>query len=102
VSGRTRALKIARSDDAAEEAMRVEYHVLSGLDHPNIVRVIDLTRMVEGRLTLIMERVWARELLSLVGMCLTQVAATSCVRCPLFAQRIAAFQGEPESSGYPS
>ncbi len=57
VSGRTRALKISRPDDAAEEALRGEYHVLSGLDHTNIVRVIDLTKMVEGRLTLIMERV---------------------------------------------
>lgn len=57
VSGRTRALKIARSDDAAEEALRGEYQALSALDHPNIVRVIDLTKMVEGRLTLVMERV---------------------------------------------
>jgi serine/threonine protein kinase len=57
VSGRTRALKIARSDNAAEDALRGEFHVLSGLDHPNVVRVIDLTKMVEGRLTLIMERV---------------------------------------------
>lgn len=57
VSGRTRALKIARSEDAAEEALRGEYSVLTGLDHPNIVRVIDLTKMVEGRLTLVMERV---------------------------------------------
>ncbi|MBK8015061.1 MAG: protein kinase [Deltaproteobacteria bacterium] len=57
VSGRTRALKIARTEDAAEEALRGEYQVLSGLDHPNVVRVIDLTKMVEGRLTLVMERV---------------------------------------------
>jgi serine/threonine protein kinase len=57
VSGRTRALKIAKSDDAAEEALRGEYQVLTSLDHPNVVRVIDLTKMVEGRLTLVMERV---------------------------------------------
>ena len=57
VSGRTRALKIARSEDAAEEALRGEYQALTRLDHPNIVRVIDLTKMVEGRLTLVMERV---------------------------------------------
>ncbi|WP_437898219.1 protein kinase domain-containing protein [Sorangium sp. So ce124] len=57
VSGRTRALKIARTEDAAEEALRGEYDVLTRLDHPNIVRVIDLTKMVEGRLTLVMERV---------------------------------------------
>ena len=31
--------------------------MLSTLDHPNVVRVIDLTKMVEGRLTLVMERV---------------------------------------------
>jgi serine/threonine protein kinase len=57
VSGRTRALKIARTDDAAEDALRGEYQVLTGLDHPNVVRIIDLTKMVEGRLTLVMERV---------------------------------------------
>ncbi|MBI2570981.1 MAG: protein kinase, partial [Candidatus Schekmanbacteria bacterium] len=57
VSGRTRALKIARAADAAEEALRGEYQVLSTLDHTNIVRVIDLSKMVEGRLTLVMERV---------------------------------------------
>ncbi|MEO7889575.1 MAG: protein kinase [Vicinamibacterales bacterium] len=57
VSGRTRALKIARTEDSAEEALRGEYQVLSALDHPSVVRVIDLTKMVEGRLTLVMERV---------------------------------------------
>lgn len=57
VSGRVRALKIAVSNDVAEEALRGEYKVLASLDHPNIVRVIDLTKMVEGRLTLVMERV---------------------------------------------
>ncbi len=57
VSGRTRALKIAHTEDAAEDALRGEYDVLSSLDHPNVVRVIDLTKMVEGRLTLVMERV---------------------------------------------
>jgi serine/threonine protein kinase len=57
VSGRTRALKIARSEDSAEEALRGEYQALIQLDHPNVVRVIDLTKMVEGRLTLVMERV---------------------------------------------
>jgi serine/threonine protein kinase len=40
VSGRTRALKIARSDNNAEDALRAEYQALSALDHPNIVRVI--------------------------------------------------------------
>lgn len=67
VSGRTRALKIARTDDAAEEALRNEYQALSRLDHPNIVRVIDLTKMVEGRLTLVMERVGGKTLQHWLG-----------------------------------
>jgi serine/threonine protein kinase len=62
VSGKTRALKIARENDAAEEALRNEYQALSNLDHTNIVRVIDLTKMVEGRLTLVMERVGGKTL----------------------------------------
>jgi serine/threonine protein kinase len=57
VSGKTRAIKIARSENAAEDALQGEYKVLSNLDHPNVVRVIDLSKMVEGRLTLVMERV---------------------------------------------
>ena len=57
VSGKVRALKIARPDDGAEDALRGEYRILGRLDHPNIVRVIDLSKMVEGRLTLVMERV---------------------------------------------
>lgn len=62
VSGRTRALKIAYATANAEEALRGEHEVLSRLDHPNIVRVIDITKMVEGRLTLVMERVGTRNL----------------------------------------
>ena len=62
VSGGTRALKIARAEHAAEEALRGEYQVLKGLDHPNVVRAIDLTKMVEGRLTLVMERVGGENL----------------------------------------
>lgn len=62
VSGRTRALKIARTENAAEDALQQEYQVLSGLDHPNVVKVIDLTKMVEGRLTLVMERVGGKTL----------------------------------------
>lgn len=57
VSGRTRALKIARPEDAAEDALRGEYEALSKLDDANIVKVIDLTKMIQGRLTLVMERV---------------------------------------------
>ncbi len=81
VSGRTRALKIARSDDAAEEALRGEYQVLTGLDHPNIVRVIDLTKMVEGRLTLVMERV--------SGMNLRQWLAQNAAPEPTAQRRLA-------------
>ena len=62
VSGRTRALKIARPNDSAEEALSGEYKVLSDLDHPNVVRVLDVTKMVEGRLTLVMERVGGENL----------------------------------------
>ena len=56
-TGRTRALKIARAATAAEDALRGEHAALSKLDHASIVKILDLTNMVEGRLTLIMERV---------------------------------------------
>ncbi len=56
-SGRTRALKIARPNDAAEEALRGEYDALCKLEHPNVVRVVDLSKMIDDRLTLVMERV---------------------------------------------
>jgi serine/threonine protein kinase len=62
VSGRTRALKIARPETASEDALRGEYQVLATLDHPNIVRVQDLSKMVDGRLTLVMERVGGQTL----------------------------------------
>jgi serine/threonine protein kinase len=62
VTNHTRALKIARQDDAAEEALRGEHEVLRTLDHANIVKVIDLSKMVEGRLTLVMERVSGQSL----------------------------------------
>jgi serine/threonine protein kinase len=81
VSGRTRALKIARSEDAAEEALRGEYQVLTGLDHPNILRVIDLSKMVEGRLTLVMERV--------SGMTLRQWLAQNAAPEPNAQRRLA-------------
>ncbi|MCG8417454.1 MAG: protein kinase [Proteobacteria bacterium] len=61
-SGRIRALKIARCDNAAEEALRGEHRILDQLDHPNVVRVRDLTHMVKGRLTLVMERVGGQTL----------------------------------------
>jgi serine/threonine protein kinase len=56
-TGRTRALKVARNSAGAEEALRGEYKALERLDHPAIVKVLDPTNMVDGRLTLIMERV---------------------------------------------
>lgn len=61
-SNRTRALKIARADERAEEALRGEYEALGRIDHPNIVRVIDLTQIVPDRLTLAMERVGGQTL----------------------------------------
>jgi len=58
VSGRTRALKVSRPEESAEDALRGEERVLRLLDHPNIVKVIDITsEPVKGRLTLVMERV---------------------------------------------
>lgn len=67
VSGRTRALKVARGEPAAEDALHGEFKVLSELDHPNIVRIVDLSKMVEGRLTLVMERVGGQTLRSWLG-----------------------------------
>lgn len=40
-SGSTRALKIARPEASADEALRGEHQALRGLDHPNIVHVGD-------------------------------------------------------------
>ena len=56
ISGRTRALKIARTSPGAEQALIDEYNVLFGIDHPNIVRVIDINK-IEDRVTMAMERV---------------------------------------------
>jgi len=55
VSGRIRALKIAKPNETAEEALHGEYQALTSLKHPNIVEAIDLSKMVEGRLTLVLE-----------------------------------------------
>jgi serine/threonine protein kinase/DNA-binding transcriptional ArsR family regulator len=57
VSGTSRALKVARPEAAAEEALRAEYGVLRGLDHPNVVRAVDLSKAVPDRVTLALERV---------------------------------------------
>lgn len=68
VSGRMRALKIARPEPAAQEALRGEYAALDALDHPNVVRVVDINYIVGDRLTLVMDRIsgvnlrhWLRE-----------------------------------------
>jgi len=57
VSGVTRALKVARPDEAAEEALRGEYAAIRALDHRSIVKAIDLSYVVHQRLTMVMERV---------------------------------------------
>lgn len=62
VSGTTRALKVARADEDAEEALRQEYRALITLEHPNVVKAGDLTHAVPERLTMVMERVGGRPL----------------------------------------
>ena len=57
VSGSSRALKVSRPDPRAEDALRGEYQALQGVDHPNIVRAIDITSVVPDRKTLVLERV---------------------------------------------
>ena len=57
MSGTTRALKVSRSDARAEEALSGEHEALKPLDHPNIVKAIDITGIVPERKTLVLERV---------------------------------------------
>jgi len=57
VSGASRALKVSRPDPRAEDALRAEYQALQGVDHPNIVKAIDITSVVPERKTLVLERV---------------------------------------------
>ncbi len=57
VSGTSRALKVARPDPRAEDALLTEYRALQGIDHPNIVRAIDISNAVPDRRTLVLERV---------------------------------------------
>lgn len=61
VSGTYRALKVARPNAEAEDALRAEHQVLKKLhergEASGIVRPIDLSRTVPQRLTLVMERV---------------------------------------------
>ncbi|MCW8140889.1 MAG: protein kinase, partial [Planctomycetota bacterium] len=56
-SGTDRALKIARADQGAEDALRAEFKALHELNHPNLVKAVDLTKLVQNRLTLVLERV---------------------------------------------
>ncbi|TVQ88636.1 MAG: hypothetical protein EA397_16855 [Deltaproteobacteria bacterium] len=51
------ALKVARPTETAERALQREWKVLCALDHPAIVRVRDLSKMVDNRLTLVLDRV---------------------------------------------
>ena len=63
LTGTTRALKVARAEPTAEEALDAEFRVMSQLDHPAIVRAIDVSgSVVPGRRTLIMERVKGKPL----------------------------------------
>ncbi len=57
VSGTTRALKVARPEARAEEALRAEHHALELLDHANIVKAIDITGIIPDRRTLVLARV---------------------------------------------
>jgi serine/threonine protein kinase len=58
VSGSIRALKVARRNAKAEDALQAEYRALQALDHPKIVRVIDLTSaLVPDHKVLVMDRV---------------------------------------------
>lgn len=61
------AIKVARLVDAAETALRCEFYALRSLDHPQVVGAHDLSRMVEGRVTLILDYV--------EGATLTEAAA---------------------------
>lgn len=58
VSGRARALKVARETPEAQTALEHEHAALLKLDHPNIVRTVgDVSFMIEGRVTMVLERV---------------------------------------------
>lgn len=66
-SGKTRALKVARETDDAEAALQAEHEALQKLDHPNIVRPYgDLTRALQGRLAMVLDRVDGRTLAQLL------------------------------------
>ena len=64
VSGTSRALKVARANAAAEDALRAEYEALKSIKHANIVGAIDITSIVPGRKTLVLERVKGESLAS--------------------------------------
>ncbi len=55
LSGQFRALKVARASDAAEEALRSEYDLLREVDHPAIVRALDLSGAVPDRVSLVLD-----------------------------------------------
>jgi serine/threonine protein kinase len=57
VSGARRALKVARPEEGAEQALMEEYEVLSLLNHSAIVRVVDLSNIIPERKTMVMDRI---------------------------------------------
>lgn len=55
-SGQERVLKVARPSAEAEAALRAEHALLVGLNHPRIVRALDLSKAVPDRLALVLDR----------------------------------------------
>lgn len=57
VSGARRALKVALPKPGADQALEEEYQALLPLNHPAIVRAVDLSNLIPDRKTLVLERV---------------------------------------------
>jgi len=57
VSGARRAIKVARPEEGAEQALMEEYDALLPLNHPAIVRVIDLSNVIPERKAMVMDRI---------------------------------------------
>ncbi len=94
VSGTSRALKVARPDTRAEEALLAEHQALQGIDHPNIVRAIDISNVVPDRKTLILERARGTTLAArLAGSSLTDEERR------LYAEHLLAALGYLEQKG---
>jgi serine/threonine protein kinase len=70
MSGTTRALKVSRADSRAEEALVAEHQALTALKAPesaHIVSAIDITGIVAGRKTLVLERLRGMTLAARIG-----------------------------------